>query len=151
MGFADLLYQLGIPYDSDEGVALGERIMAFVNDEARKASHVLATERGPFPAFSESIFAGKSKVPYRNATVTTIAPTGTLSIIAGCSSGIEPLFALCFSRNILDGERLLEVNPHFAAALDTTGLHSPELMEAVVSKGSIKDIEALPAACAAYL
>jgi len=144
MGFADLLYQLGIPYDSDAGLALGERIMAFVNDEARKASHVLATERGPFPAFMESMFARKPKVPYRNATVTTIAPTGTLSIIAGCSSGIEPLFALCFSRNILDGERLLEVNPHFEAALAEAELHSPELMEIVAVKGSIKDIDLLP-------
>jgi ribonucleoside-diphosphate reductase alpha chain len=144
MGFADLLYQLGIPYDSDQGLALGERVMAFVNDEARKASHVLAAERGPFPAFPESIFAGNPKLPYRNATVTTSAPTGTLSIIAGCSSGIEPLFALCFSRNILDGERLLEVNPHFEAALEAADLHSPELMETIASKGSIKDFDMLP-------
>jgi len=144
MGFADLLYQLGIPYDSDKGVALGERVMAFVNDEARKASHMLAVERGPFPAFTESIFAKNPKLPYRNATVTTIAPTGTLSIIAGCSSGIEPLFALCFSRNILDGERLLEVNPHFEAALAQTDLCTPELMEVVAARGSIKDIDVLP-------
>ncbi|MDR2696768.1 MAG: adenosylcobalamin-dependent ribonucleoside-diphosphate reductase, partial [Deltaproteobacteria bacterium] len=133
MGFADLLYQLGVPYDSEAGLALGGRVMAFVNDEARKASHVLAKERGPFPAFAESIFAGKPQLPYRNATVTTIAPTGTLSIIAGCSSGIEPLFALCFSRNILDGERLMEVNSHFEAALEAAELHSPELMEAVAA------------------
>ena len=144
MGFADLLYQLGIPYDSDQGVALGERVMAFVNDEARKASHALAVERGPFPAFTESIFAKDPKIPYRNATVTTIAPTGTLSIIAGCSSGIEPLFALCFSRNILDGERLLEVNSHFEAALAETGLYTPELMEFVAARGSVKDIDVLP-------
>ncbi|MDR0465931.1 MAG: vitamin B12-dependent ribonucleotide reductase, partial [Deltaproteobacteria bacterium] len=144
MGFADLLYQLGIAYDSDEGLALGERIMAFVNAEARKGSHVLAVERGPFPAFADSIFAGKPKLPYRNATVTTIAPTGTLSILAGCSSGIEPLFALCFSRNILDGERLLEVNPHFEAALKKADLHSPELMEIVAAKGSVKNLDMLP-------
>jgi len=144
MGFADLLYQLGIPYDSNAGLALGERIMAFVNSEARKASQVLATERGPFPAFTESIFAKNPKIPYRNATVTTIAPTGTLSIIAGCSSGIEPLFALCFSRNILDGERLLEVNPYFEAALQEAGLHSQELMETVAARGTVKDIEMLP-------
>ncbi len=144
MGFADLLYQLGIAYDSDEGTALGERLMAFVNDEGHRASALLAKERGPFPAWGESVFAGDAAKKYRNATVTTIAPTGTLSIIAGCSSGIEPLFALCFSRNILDGERLLEVNPHFEAALEEEGLHSPDLMEGVAATGTIRDMDFLP-------
>ena len=127
MGFADLLFQLGVPYDSQQALDLGERIMAFVQGEGHRASAELALERGPFPAYGSSVFARKKLGPYRNATVTTIAPTGTLSIIAGCSSGVEPLFALCFTRNILDGERLVEINPHFEAALESGGLFSHEL------------------------
>lgn len=146
MGFADLLYELGVAYDSPEGVALGERLMAFVQSEGHKASAQLAKERGPFPAWPTSIYAARGEGPYRNATVTTIAPTGTLSIIAGCSSGVEPLFALCFTRNILDGERLVEVNPYFEAALADAGLASPELMESVAAKGSIQGMDFLPAA-----
>lgn len=145
MGFADLLYELGVAYDSPEGVALGERLMAFVQSEGHKASAQLAKERGPFPAWPTSIYAARGEGPYRNATVTTIAPTGTLSIIAGCSSGVEPLFALCFTRNILDGERLVEVNPYFEAALADAGLASPELMESVAAKGSIQGMDFLPA------
>lgn len=145
MGWADLIFQLGIAYDSPEGLALGEKIMAFVNEEGHKASQQLAAERGPFPAYMESVFAERKQGPYRNATVTTIAPTGTLSIIAGCSSGVEPLFALCFTRNILDGEKLVEVNPYFESALTEAGAYSPELMENVVSRGSIKDMDYLPA------
>ena len=145
MGFADLLYQLGVSYDSQQGLELGERIMAFIQDEGHKASAELAQERGPFPAYAASVYAQKKQGPYRNATVTTIAPTGTLSIIAGCSSGVEPLFALCFTRNILDGERLVEVNPHFENALADAGLFSHELMDAVVAKGSIQDMDFLPA------
>ncbi len=145
MGFADMLYQLGIAYDSPEGLVLGERIMAFVNEEGHNASAQLAKERGAFPAYESSIFPKRQQGPYRNATVTTIAPTGTLSIIAGCSSGVEPLFALCFTRNILDGEKLVEVNPHFEKALTQAGVYSPELMESVVEKGSIGHMDFLPA------
>ncbi len=144
MGWADLLFQLRIPYDSAEGIALAHRLMDFINTEGHKASHQLAGERGAFPAYKESVFAQRGEGPYRNATVTTIAPTGTLSIIAGCSSGVEPLFALCFTRNILDGERLVEVNPYFEAALTEAGAYSPELMENVVARGSIRDMEFLP-------
>jgi ribonucleoside-diphosphate reductase alpha chain len=146
MGFADLLFQLGIPYDSEAGIALAERIMGFINAEGHAASARLAEERGPFPAYAKSVFPQRGEGPYRNATVTTIAPTGTLSIIGGCSSGVEPLFALCFTRNILDGERLVEVNPYFEAALKEAGLGTPELMEQVVEKGSIQSLDALPAA-----
>lgn len=146
MGFADLLFQLGIPYDSEAGIALAERVMGFINAEGHAASARLAEERGPFPAYAESVFPQRGEGPYRNATVTTIAPTGTLSIIGGCSSGVEPLFALCFTRNILDGERLVEVNPYFEAALKEAGLGTPELMEQVVEKGSIQSLDALPAA-----
>ncbi len=144
MGFADLLYQLGIPYDSERGLALGERLMAFVQEEGHKASAQLARKRGAFPAFASSSYAQKGLEPLRNATVTTIAPTGTLSIIAGCSSGVEPLFALCFTRNILDGARLLEVNPYFESALADMGLASPELMENVAQKGSVREMDFLP-------
>ena len=140
MGFADLLFQLGIPYDSEAGIALAERIMGFINAEGHAASARLAEERGPFPAYAESVFPQRGEGPYRNATVTTIAPTGTLSIIGGCSSGVEPLFALCFTRNILDGERLVEVNPYFEAALKEAGLGTPELMEQVVEKASIQSL-----------
>lgn len=145
MGFADLLFQLGVAYDSQQGIDLGERLMAFVQDEGHKASALLAQERGPFPAYETSVYGRRKLGPYRNATVTTIAPTGTLSIIAGCSSGVEPLFALCFTRNILDGERLVEVNPHFAEALENGGLFSHELMDAVVARGSIQGMDYLPA------
>ena len=145
MGFADLLFQLGIAYDSQAGIALAERIMGFIQEEGRRASAALARERGAFPAYETSIYAKRGEGPYRNATVTTIAPTGTLSIIAGCSSGVEPLFALCFIRNILDGERLMEVNPYFEGALQAAGLTSPDLMESVAAKGSIAAMDFLPA------
>ncbi len=144
MGFADLLFQLGIAYDSEQGIALAERIMAFVNAEGHAASAELARTRGAFPAYGTSVFAQRHEGPYRNATVTTIAPTGTLSLIAGCSSGVEPLFALCFTRNILDGEKLVEVNSHFEEAVIRAGLDSEELTHYVAEKGSIQEMDFLP-------
>ena len=144
MGFADLLYQLGVPYNSQEGLTVAEKVMGFIQEEARAGSRILAKERGQFPAYPASIYAQKNLGPYRNATVTTIAPTGTLSIIAGCSSGVEPLFALCFTRNVMDGEKLTEVNPYFETALLQAGSHSPKLMESVAEKGSITSFEHLP-------
>jgi ribonucleoside-diphosphate reductase alpha chain len=144
MGWADMLYMLRIPYDSPEGIALGERVMGFLESEGRRASHQLALERGAFPAFEASVYARRGDPPLRNATITTIAPTGTLSILAGCSSGVEPLFALSFARNVMDGERLVEVNPHFGGALAELGLQSPEIMEEIAGKGSIAGIDYLP-------
>ena len=144
MGWADMLYLLRTPYDSARGTALAERIMAFVETEGRKASHQLALERGAFPAFEESIYAERGEAILRNATVTTIAPTGTLSILAGCSSGVEPLFALSFARNVMDGERLVEVNPYFESALCEIGLQGPDIMEEVAKSGSIQTLEFLP-------
>ncbi len=144
MGFADLLYQMGIPYDSQAGLNLAEKLMEFVLEEGRVGSQTLARERGAFPAYPTSVYAQKGMGPYRNATVTTIAPTGTLSIIAGCSSGVEPLFALCFTRNVMDGEKLTEVNPYFEAALVEAGSHSPKLMESVAEKGSVATFDHLP-------
>lgn len=142
MGFADMLFELGIPYASAEGLAAAERVMSIVQEEGRAASRELARERGPFPNFAKSVFANGE--PLRNATVTTIAPTGTLSIIASCSSGIEPLFALAFTRNVLDGKRLTEVNMHFLRALELRGLYSEELVEKVKSQGTVKGL-GLPA------
>ncbi len=142
MGFADLLFMLELGYDTDEAVLLAEKIMGFIQSEGRVASAQLAKERGAFPAFEESIFAGGT--PLRNATITTIAPTGTLSILASCSSGVEPLFALCFAKNVMDGERLLEVNPYFERELASNNMQSPEIMEALAQYGSIKKIDVLP-------
>ncbi len=144
MGWADLLFQLDIPYDSQEALNLAEKVMAFVREEGRVGSQILAKERGAFPAYPTSTYAQKGLGPYRNATVTTIAPTGTLSIIAGCSSGVEPLFALCFTRNVMDGEKLVEVNPYFEEALKKADCHSPKLMEKVAEKGSVASFDHLP-------
>jgi len=144
MGFADLLFQLRVPYDSQEALNLAEKIMKFIQTESKSASAQLAEERGPFPAYETSVYGKRSEGPYRNATTTTIAPTGTLSIIAGCSSGIEPLFALAFSRNVMDGERLMEANPYFEEALKVSQAHSKTLMEDVAKKGSVAHMEHVP-------
>ncbi len=143
MGFADLLYQLDIPYNSQQGVNLGERLMEFIHNESKAASKQLAEERGAFPSYALSTYAERNLGPYRNATTTTIAPTGTLSIIAGCSSGIEPLFALSFARNVMDGEKLVETNPYFEQALKASDSYSQALMEEVAQKGTIQHFEHL--------
>ncbi|RLB12551.1 MAG: ribonucleotide-diphosphate reductase subunit alpha [Deltaproteobacteria bacterium] len=144
MGFADVLFQMMIPYDSEEALELAKEVMAFIQKEAHEASRSLAKERGVFPNFEKSIYKDKQDCRYRNATVTTIAPTGTLSIIAGCSSGIEPIFALCFVRNVMDNDRLLEINPYFKKIAKERGFYSEELMEKIAEKGSIQDIEEIP-------
>lgn len=144
MGFADMLIQMGIPYDSDDALRIATDVMKFINDEAMKSSAELAKERGAFPAFKGSIYdvTGGSKI--RNAACTTIAPTGTLSIIAGCSSGIEPLFALSYIHNILDGARQVEVNAAFEAAAKTGGFYSEELMEKLATGTHLNTIEEIP-------
>jgi len=144
MGFADLLYQLDIAYDSQEALMTGEKLMDFIQTESKAASNALAKERGPFPNFDGSVFAQRGQGPYRNATTTTIAPTGTLSILAGCSSGIEPLFALSFARHVMDGEKLVESNPYFEEAVKAAQCHSPKLMEEVAAKGSIAHLRYIP-------
>jgi ribonucleoside-diphosphate reductase alpha chain len=146
MGWADLLFKLRIPYNSNEALALAERVMEFVQAESKAGSQILATERGAFPAYPDSVYHARNIGPYRNATTTTIAPTGTLSIIAGCSSGVEPLFALCFARNVMDGERLVEVNPYFEEALHKAKLYTRALMDEVIEKGAIQHMEDLPSA-----
>ncbi len=142
MGFADLLFLLKLGYHTEEACKLAEKIMEFIQVEGRKASEQLAAERGAFPSFKKSIFA--KGTPLRNATITTIAPTGTLSIIAGCSSGVEPLFALAFVKNVMDGDKLLEVNPYFEKELKNNNLHTPETMEALMQYGSIQDFDMIP-------
>ena len=143
MGFADLLYKLEIPYNSERALKTGEDIMSFIDKEAVNASLRLAEERGAFPNLAKSIFA-KKKQNRRNATVTTIAPTGTISIISSCSSGIEPLFGLAFFRNVMDGTRLTEVNPVFEETARREGFYSEELMKIIAEHGSIKDIREIP-------
>jgi ribonucleoside-diphosphate reductase alpha chain len=142
MGFADLLLKLGVPYDSERALQLGEGLMKFVNEESKQMSHELALQRGPFPAFAESRYAGGR--PLRNATTTTIAPTGTISILAGVSSGIEPLFALSYVRTVMDNDKLVEVNPVFEQTAMLRGFHSPELMERIARAGTLHDLEDLP-------
>ena len=145
MGWADMLIELGIGYNTAEGVELGREIMKFIADEAKAESHELALERGVFPNFEKSIFAGKKGGELRNATVTTIAPTGTLSIIAACSSGVEPLFAVSYVRNVMDDDKLVEVNPRFKKAAIEGDFYSPELMEEIAEHGSVQGISAVPA------
>jgi ribonucleoside-diphosphate reductase alpha chain len=144
MGFADLLVEFGIPYNSQQAVAISEEIMKFIQEEARKVSAFLARERGVFPNFTGSIHDRENGLRMRNATVTTIAPTGTISMIAGCSSGIEPLFAIVYEKNVLDGKRLLEVHPAFRKVAQDEGFHSDELMKMVADTGSLHKIYGIP-------
>ncbi len=143
MGWADLLARMGIPYNSDEAVSLAGQVMKFITENGREASRELAKVRGAFPLFGESTFAGGA--PLRNATVTTIAPTGTLSILAGCSSGVEPVFAYVFIRNIMDGTEMIEVNPILREILEERGLYSDQLMKKIAKEGSLQHIPELPA------
>ena len=146
MGFADLLIQIGIPYNSKEAVEVAEKVMEVIRTESRKSSAKLAEERGNFPNFTGSIFdQTKNKKRWmRNATTTTIAPTGTISIIAGASSGIEPLFAVSYYRTVLDGTRMVEVNPFFKKIAQEGGFYTPALIEEIAKEGSIQNIQGIP-------
>jgi ribonucleoside-diphosphate reductase alpha chain len=135
---------LGIAYDSDKAVETAEAIMREIQQRAWDASAALARERGAFPNFHGSRMDRPGEPPIRNATVTTIAPTGTISIIAGCSSGIEPLFALIYTRNVLDNASLLEANPLFEDAAHQRGFHAPELMEAIAQHGGVRGLSSVP-------
>ncbi len=146
MGFADLLIQLQIPYASQQALDLAQQLMQFIHDQASQVSAKLAQQRGAFKHFVGSIYDQPGAVPLRNATLTTIAPTGTISMLAGCSSGIEPLFALCYEKHVLDGERLLEINPLFEQMARQQGFYSEELMVEIARHGSIQDIKAVPEA-----
>lgn len=147
MGFADLLFKLGIPYDSEEALLFAEELMSFVAEKGRKASMDLAKERGPFPNFKGSVYDNRHMPPVRNATVTTIAPTGSIGILAGCSSGIEPVFALAFTRrNLLDkGDELHEVAPEFGRVARERGFFSEEVFSKVAEKGTCQGIPEIPA------
>jgi len=143
MGFADTLIQLGIPYTSDKALEFSEKLMKFIRKESLNASKVLAEERGAFPNIDNSVYAEK-KMKIRNAAVNTIAPTGTISIIAGCSSGIEPLFAISYVRNVLSGSKMIEVNPAFEKAARKQGFYSEDLISEIARTGSIQYIREIP-------
>jgi len=153
MGFADLLFELGVPYDSEAALELADRLMGFIGEKADAASEALSAERGVFPAWEESKYGPKGENRrLRNSTRTTVAPTGTLSIIADCTGGIEPAFALAFTRShYLDAKspttpvRLTEVNQHFASACKAAGVYSDELVEYLAAGGSLRDRPEVPA------
>lgn len=134
MGWADLLIELGLAYDSEEALALGRQVCGFVAEEALAASRDLAAQRGAFPNFAQSVFAARGEPGRRNATVTTVAPTGTLSLIAGCSAGIEPIFAIVFERHVLGGEELLEVQPALERAARSGGFWTEDLVSRLATE-----------------
>jgi ribonucleoside-diphosphate reductase alpha chain len=145
MGFADMLLRLDVPYDSDEACRIAGEVMAFIHDEARAASQDLARERGVFPSFEGSIYDRPDGSRVRNATTTTIAPTGTISIIAGASSGIEPLFAVSYVRaNVLDDDQMVEVHPYFEDVARRRGFYSDELMKKIADVGSVRHLDGVP-------
>lgn len=142
MGFADMLFKLGIPYNSELAVELAKNIMFDIHKYAYEASQELATQRGAFPLFNDSVYAGEREI--RNATQTTIAPTGTISIIANVSSGVEPLFALSFIRNVMDNDELPQVDSYFKSVADSRGFYSDELMVQIAKEGTIANIQGIP-------
>jgi ribonucleoside-diphosphate reductase alpha chain len=146
MGWSSALAKMMVPYDSEEAIALAEKIMSFIQTEARKESVALARERGVFPAFEGSAYDKEGGLRLRNATLTTIAPTGTISIIAGpCSSGIEPIFALSYQRaNVLDNDKMVEVEPAFKEAIEARGLYSRKLMEEIAERGTAQGVSQVP-------
>jgi len=143
MGFADMLFKLGIPYNSDEAVELARQVMKFIQERSKEMSAHLAEVRGPFPFFEKSTLRHKGR-KLRNATTTTIAPTGTISIICGTTSGIEPLFAISFVRNVMDNDELVEVHPYFKEVAIKRGFYSDELMRKIAARGSIQGMEEIP-------
>jgi ribonucleoside-diphosphate reductase alpha chain len=145
MGWADLLLALGIPYDSEEAVALADKVMSFISQEASQASIELGKQRGPFPRWHlENVYRGSNQPPRRNATVTTVAPTGTISLIANCSSGIEPIYSIAYRRVSFESEQMQFVHPLFAQYAVEQGFYSEALMERVSEKGSLVHIPDVP-------
>jgi len=140
MGWADMLIQLKIPYNSHEAVKLAERMMGFIHEKSHLTSSELAQKRGKFPNWERSVYVDK-QIPMRNSTVTTIAPAGTISIIAGSSSGIEPSFAISYIRTVMDNTRMVETNPFFEKEAKERGFHSEQLMEKIAERGSIQEFE----------
>ncbi|MCK9376386.1 MAG: vitamin B12-dependent ribonucleotide reductase [Syntrophobacterales bacterium] len=144
MGFADLLLKLNIQYNSEAAIGVAEEVMAFIQKESRQASAALADTRGNFPTYTGSKYDGNGLGRMRNATTTTIAPTGTISIISSCSSGIEPLFAVSFVRRVMEGTELVEVHPYFEELAKRQGFYSPELMKSIAQVGSIREFKEIP-------
>jgi ribonucleoside-diphosphate reductase alpha chain len=142
MGFAEMLIEMNVSYNSSDAIRIAEEVMGFITRLGREESARLGDVRGSFPAFGQSRLNGWDAM--RNSTVTTVAPTGTISIIAGTSSGIEPLFAISFVRHVLEGSRLYEASPLFERAAKERGIYSQELMAEVARKGSVQDISAIP-------
>jgi ribonucleoside-diphosphate reductase alpha chain len=141
MGFADLLIGLGVAYNSKEAEKVAQEVMSFINNRSKEASADLAEKRGNFPNFSKSIYPKRGFKYLRNATTTTIAPTGSLSIIASCSSGIEPFYALAYERHILEGKTLVEINPLFLEVAKKRGFYSEGFLEALAKLGSLKRLK----------
>jgi ribonucleoside-diphosphate reductase alpha chain len=144
MGFADLLIRMGVPYNSPQALEVAREVMGFIRAEADRASADLATERGSFPNLPGSIYDRPDSPAYRNACRTTVAPTGTLSILAGCSSGIEPIYALAMERHVLDGARLFEVHPLFEETARARGFWSPDLVDRVAAATSLREVTEAP-------
>ncbi|ABA89093.1 ribonucleoside diphosphate reductase, adenosylcobalamin-dependent [Syntrophotalea carbinolica DSM 2380] len=144
MGWADMLILLGLPYNSSQAIALADKLMNFITTEARATSVKLAEQRGAFPNFPGSSYDQAGDGPLRNATCTTIAPTGTISIIANTSSGVEPIFAVSYIRQVMDNDVLVEVHPLFEAIAHKEGFYSPELMKAIAEKGTIQGFDEIP-------
>ncbi len=144
MGFADMLIRLGVPYDSEESEKIAGQVMEFINTESKAESRHLAEQRGSFPSFKGSRYDMSGEPPLRNATTTTIAPTGTISIIASCSSGIEPVYALVFRRNVLDGENLIEFHPIFREMAEKEGILDDDLKQAVAQSDSLENVTGIP-------
>ena len=144
MGFADLLMMLDIPYNSDTAIETAQEVMRFIQDTAKRKSQELGLKRGAFPEFQKSVYGSQNEPEIRNATRTTIAPTGTISIIAGCSSGVEPLFALAFYRQVMDNDKLPEIHPLFVERLKQKDIYSEELLKKVAETGSCQDIDKIP-------
>ena len=144
MGFADMLIALGIPYNSEEAIEVAHKVMGYIQKESKAASAEIAKKRGNFLNYRGSIYDRPSTPTLRNATTTTIAPTGTISIIAGVSSGVEPIFAISFVRKVLDGEELVEVHPLFRQAAQEGGFSREELFKEIAKKGSIQEIDGIP-------
>ena len=144
MGFADCLFLLGLSYDSSQGIKFGSKVMKFINDTAHKAGAELADSRGPFPNYNSSIWRNK-KTRIRNAAITCVAPTGTISIIADCSAGIEPAYSLVFVRQVLQGAKMMQINSVFKKMAQADGFYSKKLERQIFKTGSIQKMTQIPA------
>ncbi len=143
MAFADMLIRMGVPYNSERGLELAEEVMSFIQEKSHDESYRIAEARGSFPNYDKSVYADSGR-PMRNATVTTIAPTGTISIISGCSSGVEPIFAIAFTRHVLDNDELVEAHPIFREIAKERDFFSAELMKDIAGDGGIKNLAEVP-------